>query len=91
MGIGVRRSDVEITREILCTEGEGLTRLRYAANLSYPQLMRYLVSLEGSGIVVLERRGSQIAGFKTTERGRAVLKLLEELISALGYESLQEV
>ena len=90
MGIGVRRSDVEIIREILSTDGGGLTHLRNAANLSYAQLNRYLVFLETSGIIILERRGSQIAGFKTTKRGRSTLKLLEQLIPALGYKLLPE-
>ena len=87
MGISPRRAGSaicagqggEINREILRAEGGGLTHLRYAANLIYAQLKRYLVFIEGSGIVVLERRGSQIEGSKTTERGRAALKLMEEL------------
>ena len=91
MGIGVRRSDVEIIREILSTNGAGITHLRYSANLSHKQLKRYLVFLERSGIIVLERQGSQIAGFTTTDKGRAALNLLEDLISVLGYRLLPEV
>ena len=91
MHIGDRRSNMEIIRQILRTDGGGLAHLRNAAYLSSTQVIRYLEFLERSGVVVLERRGSQIAGFKTTELGRAVLKLLEELIPALGYESLPEV
>ena len=91
MGIGVRRSDVEIIREILRTDGGALSDLRYAVSLSYAQVKRYVVSLERSGNIVLEHRGSRIAGFKTTERGRAALKLLEELIPVLGYEPLPEL
>ena len=91
MGIGVRRSDVEIIREILSTSGGGITQLRYSANLNYKQLVRYLVFLERSGNIVLERQDSQIAGFTTTEKGRAALNLLEHLLSVLGFESLQRV
>ena len=91
MGIGVRRSDVEIIREILSAEDSGLTHVRYSVNLNYKQLTRYLVFLEESGIIVLERRGSQVAGFKKTKRGKVELKLLDELIQMLGYKLPPEI
>ena len=76
---------MEIIRQILRTDGGGLAHLRNAAYLSSTQVIRYLEFLERSGVVVLERRGPQIAGFKPTEKGRTALKLMEELNLLVGW------
>ena len=91
MGIGVRRSDMEIIREILQMDGTGITLLRYGANLSYPQIQRYLAFLENSRLINVNRNSAHIAGFKTTGKGRRTLNLLDKLISILGYSTLAEV
>ena len=91
MGIGVRRSDMEIIRQILVMDGTGITPLRYGANLSYAQIQRYFAFLEDSRLISVNRVNANIAGFETTGKGRRALTLLDELISILGYRNLAEV
>ncbi len=88
MAVGTRRSDVEIIGDILRSESQGATQLRYSVNLSYPQLQRYLAFLEQSHLVTLERRSTQVISFKVTEKGRRVLRLLDRLFSNLGFNAL---
>ena len=91
MGIGVRRSDMEIIRQILQMDGTGITPLRYRANLSYAQIQRYFAFLENSRLINVNRVNATIAGFKTTGKGKRALNLLDELISLLGYRILAQV
>ena len=87
MGVGVRRSDVEIIRDILRMENGGIAPVRYTANLSYIQLKRYLAFLEETGLIILVRQGPQITGFTITLKGRRTLDLLDTLVVTLGYGS----
>ena len=82
---------MEIMREILQMDGTGITPLRDRANLSYVQIQRYLAFLESSRLIRVKRTSDNFAGFETTGKGRRVLKLLDELISILGYGRLDEV
>lgn len=91
MGIGVRRSDMEIIREILQTNGTGITELRYGANLSYTQIQRYLAFMKNSELISLSKNNANSDCFETTSKGRRVLKMLDELIAVLGYSALSEV
>ncbi len=90
MPVGLRRSDLEIIRDILKTDPGGPTQLRYNANLSYPQLQRYLAFLEQSNLVDMERQGPQVINVQVTDKGRRVLRLLDGLFLTLGFDSLTE-
>ncbi len=90
MAVGLRRSDLEIIRDILRMDGEGPTQLRYNANLSYPQLQKYLGFLEQSALIQRERHSAHVLNVQVTEKGRKVLTLLDALFTTLGYESLSE-
>ena len=90
MPVGLRRSDLEIVRDILRADRGGPTQLRYNANLSYPQFQRYLAFLERSNLVETDRQGPQVVNVKVTDKGRRVLRLLDGLFSTLGFDSLTE-
>ncbi|MBM3941944.1 MAG: hypothetical protein FJ316_03280 [SAR202 cluster bacterium] len=84
MGVGTRRSDTEIIREILATGTGRTTELRHAVNLSHPQLQKYLTFLEQAQLIKLERRQTKSLVFQVTGKGDAVLALLDQLFEALS-------
>jgi predicted transcriptional regulator len=55
MSVGVRRSEIEIIRDILRMGVGRTTTLRYTVNLSHSQMQKYLAFLEKSGLIRLER------------------------------------
>ena len=88
MSVGVRRSELEIIRDILRV-GEGrTTSLRYTVNLSHSQMLKYLLFLERSDLIELDRQGARTLSFRITEKGRLALERVEELFNLLGLESL---
>jgi predicted transcriptional regulator len=91
MPVGLRRSDLEIIRDILRTDwGKGPTQLRYKANLSHPQLQRYLAFLEQSNLVEMERQSPRGTNVRLTDKGRQVLKQLDGLFLTLGFDTPTE-
>ena len=90
MAVGLRRSDLEIIRDILRTDRGGPTQLRFNANLSYLQFQRYLAFLEQSNLVEMERQGPQVLTVQVTDKGRRVLRLLDGLFLTLGFDPLTE-
>ena len=90
MSVGVRRSELEIIRDIL-RMGEGrTTSLRHTVNLSHSQMQKYLSFLERSGLIELGRQGSRTLSFQVTEKGRLALRRVEELFNLIGLESWSE-
>jgi predicted transcriptional regulator len=87
MPVGVRRSELEIIRDILRTDESGTTSLRYSVNLSHSQMQKYLLFLEKSSLIELDRQGSRTLSFRVTEKGRLALQRVEELFDLMGFES----
>lgn len=90
MSVGVRRSELEIIRDILRMDEGRTTSLRYTVNLSHSQMQRYLSFLERSGLIELGRQGSRTLSFQVTEKGRLALQRVEELFNLIGLESWGE-
>ena len=90
MSVGVRRSELEIIRDILRMDEGRTTSLRYNVNLSHSQMQKYLSFLERSGLIVLGRQGSRTLSFQVTEKGRLALQRVEELFNLIGLESWSE-
>ncbi len=91
MPVGVRRSDIEIIRDILSMEVGRLTELRYAANLSHVQLQRYLTFLEQRDLLSLNRKSAKVVSFEVTDKGKSVLEMLDRLFTVLGIEYRSEI
>jgi predicted transcriptional regulator len=90
MSAGVRRSEIEIIREILRMGAGKTTALRYAVNLSHAQMQKYLAFLERSGLIRLERQGSRALTFQNTDKGWLALEHLERLFKIMGLDSWSE-
>jgi len=75
-----RRSNVEITAEILriARDGAKKTRIVYGANLNFKMLEEYLEKLEKAGLVNSLPNKRLI---KTTEKGKGYIEHYEELKS----------
>jgi predicted transcriptional regulator len=87
MPVGVRRSELEIIRDILRMDEGGTTSLRYSVNLSHSQMQKYLLFLERSGLIELDRQGTRTLSFRVTKKGRLALTRVEELFALMGLES----
>jgi predicted transcriptional regulator len=66
MSVGVRRSEIEIIKDILRMGVGRTTALRYTVNLSHSQMQKYLAFLERSGLIRLERLGARTLTIHTT-------------------------
>ena len=84
MSVGVRRSDLEIIRDVLRIEQGGITHVRFRANLSYVQIQKYLAFMEQLELVELERRDTQVIKFQVTDKGRKILHLLQILFATMA-------
>lgn len=77
--MNIRRSSLEIMREILKQAERGLkpTQIVYKCNLNFKRFQVHVKYLVDKGLleVVESPRGSKI--YKTTEKGLRLLKLLE--------------
>ena len=60
------------------------THLTYKANISYAQLQSYTKLLYSLGLIEIQKK-EKITSFKITEKGKKVLKILEDLEKVL-YE-----
>jgi len=60
------------------------THLTYKANISYAQLQSYTKLLDSLGLIEIQKK-EKITSFKITEKGKKVLKILEDLEKVL-YE-----
>jgi predicted transcriptional regulator len=86
MSVGVRRSEIEIIRDILRMGAGRATTLRYTVNLSHSQMQKYLAFLERSGLIRLERQGSRALTFQTTDKGWLALDHLERVFEVMGLD-----
>lgn len=86
MSVGVRRSEVEIIRDILRMGVGKTTALRYTVNLSHAQMQKYLAFLEGAGLIALEKQGGRVLTFQTTDKGWLALDYLERLFEVMGLD-----
>lgn len=81
-----RRSRVEVIREILveALNGRSKTRIMYRCNLNLKCFNRYLDVLLDKGLLVKVKHQSK-NGFlyKTSEKGKRLLKTLDEVIELL--------
>ncbi|MEM2263457.1 MAG: winged helix-turn-helix domain-containing protein [Candidatus Bathyarchaeia archaeon] len=77
-----RRSRVEVIVEILreALDGANKTRLMYRCNLNFRHFNRYLGELLDAGLLerVPSNPESGLVLYKTTEKGRELLKILEK-------------
>lgn len=90
MSVGIRRSELEIIRDILRMDSGRSTTLRYSVNLSHSQMQKYLSFLERSDLIQLERQENRALTFQVTQKGRLALEKLEQLFSLLGLDSWDE-
>ena len=60
------------------------THLTYKANISYAQLQSYTKLLDSLGLIEIQKK-EKITSFKITEKGKKVLRILEDLEKVL-YE-----
>lgn len=77
-----RRSRVEVIGEILreALDGANKTRLMYRCNLNFGRFNRYLKELLDAGLLeqVGGNPGEGFVLYRTTEKGRELLKILEK-------------
>jgi predicted transcriptional regulator len=90
MSVGVRRSEIEIIKDILRMGVGRTTALRYTVNLSHSQMQKYLAFLERSGLIRLERPGGRTLTFHTTDKGWLALEHLEKLFEIMGLDCWSE-
>jgi predicted transcriptional regulator len=90
MAVGVRRSEIEIIRDILRMGVGRTTTLRYTVNLSHSQMQKYLAFLEKSGLIRLERQGSRALTFQVTDKGWLAFEHLERLFEIMGLGCCSE-
>lgn len=90
MSVGIRRSELEIVRDILRMETGRTTSLRYNVNLSHSQMQKYLSFLEGANLIQLERQGSRALTFQVTDKGRLALAQLDQLFDLIGIDDWNE-
>jgi predicted transcriptional regulator len=83
--MGRRRSEVQILIDILniSLKGVKVTRLMYQANLSYFTLRKYLTATQNQGLIEKIIKEDSLM-YCTTEKGKLVLKKLEDVTEALG-------
>lgn len=79
----VRRTRTEVLTDILIEtlKGGNKTRIMYRANLNFLRFERYFGELLRAGLVeVVDNPGGEFGGvvYKTTERGRELLKTLRK-------------
>ncbi|MEM4481105.1 MAG: winged helix-turn-helix domain-containing protein [Candidatus Bathyarchaeia archaeon] len=81
-GVRRRRSRVEVIREILreALDGANKTRLMYRCNLNFGRFNRYLRELLDAGLLerVAANPEAGMVLYRTTEKGRELLKILEK-------------
>jgi len=58
------------------------THLTYKANISYAQLQSYTKLLDSLGLIEIQKK-EKITSFKITEKGKKVLRILEDLEKVL--------
>ncbi len=90
MPVGIRRSEIEIIRDILRVNVGRTTSLRYSVNLSHSQMQKYLTFLERSDLIKLERHGTRALSFQVTSKGKQALEQIDRLFDLVGLESWSE-
>ena len=77
-----RRSRVEVIAEILgeALEGANKTRLMYRCNLNFGRFNRYLKELLDAGLIerVAANPDAGLVLYRTTDKGRELLKILQK-------------
>lgn len=83
--MGRRRSEVQILIDILniSLKGVKVTSLMYQANLSYFTLRKYLTATQNQGLIEKTNEEGSLK-YCTTEKGKLVLKKLEDVTKVLG-------
>jgi len=73
-----RRGEVDILTTVLSVASKDVrvTHLMYKANLSYSTLRRYLFAALDKGLIRKVHNSDGSTVYKTTEKGRALLKKL---------------
>ncbi|MDP2917237.1 MAG: winged helix-turn-helix domain-containing protein [Dehalococcoidia bacterium] len=81
-----RRSDIEIIAEMLKVgeDGAGKTEIMYNANMSYRQIQKYLGYLVNKGFIDKMHIGNPCVGYRVTDRGIKLLRLINILEDMLG-------
>jgi predicted transcriptional regulator len=85
-----RRSNIEIIADILRLGQAGKTKIMYSANMSYCQLQKYIDMLMERGFIDRVNAGSSAATYRTTEKGHALLELIESVLAMLSQETLPD-
>lgn len=94
----MRRSNIDIIADILRLSQAGgkteigKTEIMYSANMSYRQLQKYLEYLVRRGfLVVMDEPDTKCKyTYRTTGRGRELLRRIEKVMEIWGDERQQE-
>jgi predicted transcriptional regulator len=86
-----RRRDFEIIVDILkeALEGAPKTRIMQRAALGYESSKNYLVEVTSRNLIKVEENGRRIKIYRTTQKGRELLSLLEKATGIWSADSKQ--
>ena len=92
MGVGRRRSNIEIIADMLRVgeNGAGKTEIMYSANMSYSQIQKYLEYLVNQGFVNKINLDNTMVAYQVTGNGLKLLKAIDTLLEMLGPSNNQE-
>jgi predicted transcriptional regulator len=82
-----KRVDIQIMGDILRLQEGGKTEIAFCANLGYLQLESYLSLLVDKGFIE-EDNHLRTAIFHVTPQGQELLRSIERVTEALGFEEL---
>ncbi len=81
-----RRSSLDVAADILRINGSK-TAIMYGGNLSYAQTQKYLRILTEQGFIELDDQGVRNRKYRSTEKGRKFLELIDRLQNLVGISS----
>jgi len=83
--MGRRRGEIQILTDILSISLSSvkITRLMYRANLSYSTLRKYLSAALDKGLISNTHNSDGSVVYRTTEKGKLLLKKLRDVKYAL--------
>ncbi len=84
-----RRSNIEIIADMLRVgeNGAGKTEIMYSANMSYSQLQKYLSFLLSHGLINRVDVGNPTVTYHVTNKGRGLLKNINNIIKVLEFRN----
>ena len=87
--MNLRRSYIEVIAEMLRVSEKGVnkTEILYSANMSHYQLQKYLSSLLAHGFIDRLTTENSHFNYRVTKRGSKLLKSIDNILEALGFES----